>query len=115
MTMVFVDRNKAAYGVESICRQIRIAPSNYYEYKRCKRDIKLATEIQRIWESNFRVYGARKVWRQLLREGIGVARRTVERLMKKLGMQGIRRGKGAGQPLQMTYLPVQPTKSIGNL
>jgi len=72
MTMVFVDRNKAAYGVESICRQIRIAPSNYYEYKRrkrepdrlperIKRDMKLAIEIQRIWESNFRVYGARKV------------------------------------------------------
>jgi transposase InsO family protein len=83
--------------------------------ERIKRDMKLATGIQRIWESNFRVYGARKVWRQLLREGIGVARCTVERLMKKLGMQGIRRGKGAGQPLQMTYLPVQPTKSIGNL
>lgn len=104
MTMVFVDRNKAEYGVESICRQIRIAPSSYYEYKRrkrdldrlpdrIKRDMKLALEIQRIWENNFRVYGARKVWRQLLREGIDVARSTIERLMKKLEIQGARRGR----------------------
>jgi len=104
MTMVFIDRNKAQYGVEPICRQIRIAPSRYYEYKRrkrdpdrlpgrIKRDMRLELDIQRVWEDNFRIYGARKVWRQLLREGIGVARCTVERLMKRLGLQGIRRGK----------------------
>ena len=104
MMMVFVDRNKAEYGVELICRQIQIAPSSYYEHKRrerdpdrlpgrIKRDTKLELDIQRVWEGNFRVYGVRKVWRQLLREGIGVARCTVERLMKKLGIQGVRRGK----------------------
>ena len=60
---------------------------------RIKRDMRLELDIQRVWKDNFRVYGARKVWRQLLREGIGVARCTVERLMKKLGMQGVRRGK----------------------
>ncbi|MBK7492339.1 MAG: IS3 family transposase [Nitrosomonas sp.] len=53
----------------------------------------LELDIQRVWKDNFRVYGARKVWRQLLREGIGVARCTIERLMKKLGIQGVRRGK----------------------
>ena len=103
MMMVFVDRNKAEYGIELICRQIQIAPSSYYEHKRrerdpdrlpgrIKRDKKLELDIQRVWESNFRVYGVRKVWRQLLREGIGVARCTVERLMKQLGMRGVRRG-----------------------
>ena len=104
MMKVFVDSNKAEYGVEPICRQIQIAPSSYYEHKRrerdpdrlpdrIKRDTKLELDIQRVWEGNFRVYGVRKVWRQLLREGICVARCTIERLMKKLGIQGIRRGR----------------------
>lgn len=104
MTMVFVDQHKEQYGVEPICRQIQIAPSSYYEHKarerdpdrlpdRIKRDKALEQEIQRVWDSNFKVYGANKVWRQLIREGIQVARCTVERLMKKLGIQGIRRGK----------------------
>lgn len=104
MMVVFVDRHKEQYGVESICRQIQIAPSSYYEHKarerntdrlpgRIKRDMKLELDIQRVWEGNFRAYGVRKVWRQLLREGIGVARCTVERLMKKLGLQGVRRGR----------------------
>ena len=102
--VAFVDSNKAEYGVEPICNEIWIASSSYYEYKarerdpdrlpdRIKRDMRLELDIQRVWKDNFRVYGARKVWRQLLREGIGVARCTVERLMKKLGMQGVRRGK----------------------
>jgi putative transposase len=104
MTMVFVDQHKEQYGVEPICRQIQIAPSSYYEHKarerdpdrlpdRIKRDRALEREIQRVWDSNFKVYGANKVWRQLIREGIQIARCTVERLMKKLGIQGIRRGK----------------------
>ena len=104
MMVTFVDSNKAEYGVEPICNEIWIAPSSYYEHKarardpdrlpdRIKRDMRLELDIQRVWKDNFRVYGARKVWRQLLREGIGVARCTVERLMKKLGMQGVRRGK----------------------
>lgn len=104
MMMVFVDQHREQYGVEPICEQIRIAPSSYYEHKarernsdrlpeRIKRDMKLELDIQRVWQDNFQVYGARKVWRQLLREGIGVARCTVERLMKKLEIQGARRGR----------------------
>ena len=104
MMVTFVDSNKAEYGVEPICRQIQIAPSSYYEHKVCerdpdrlpsriKRDMRLELDIQRVWKDNYQVYGARKVWRQLLREGIGVARCKVERLMNKLGIQGVRRGK----------------------
>ncbi len=102
--VVFIDQHKAQCGVEPICRQIQIAPSSFYEYKarerdpdrlpdRLKRDKELERDIQRVWENNFKVYGANKIWCQLLREGIRVARCTVERLMKKLEIQGIRRGK----------------------
>ena len=102
--MTFIDEQRREYGVESICRQLPIAPATYYEYKACevdpdrrsdraKRDDELCEEIQRTWEENYQVYGARKVWRQLNREGINVARCTVERLMKSLGLQGARRGR----------------------
>jgi transposase InsO family protein len=81
-----------------------ISPSTYYEYKarerdpdrlpaRVKRDESLKVDITRVWEENFRVYGARKVWRQLNREHLEVARCTVERLMQRLEIQGVRRGK----------------------
>ncbi len=104
MRVLFVDQHKEQYGVEPICRQIQIAPSSYYEHKarerdpgrlsdRIKRDKALECDIQRVWKNNFKVYGANKIWRQMLREGIRVARCTVERLMKKLEIQGIRRGK----------------------
>jgi len=80
-----------------------IAPSTYYEFKareddpgrlpeRTRRDSSLEVDIKRVWEENFEVYGARKVWRQLNRECIEVARCTVERLMKRLGIQGVTRG-----------------------
>jgi transposase InsO family protein len=99
----FIDEHRAEHGVESICAQLPIAPSTYYEYKareaepdrlpaRVKRDQKLSVEVKRVWDENFQVYGARKVWRQLNREQIGVARCTVERLMKRLGIQGVNRG-----------------------
>ena len=104
MRVLFVDQHKEQYGVEPICRQIQIAPSSYYEHKACerdpdrlsdriKRDKALECDIQRVWKNNFKVYGANKIWRQMLREGIRVVRCTVERLMKKLEIQGIRRGK----------------------
>ena len=100
----FIDQHKDQHGVEPICRQIQIAPSSYYVQKarerdpdrlpeRMKRDKALERDIQRVWEENFKVYGAHKVWRQLIREDIRAARCTVERLMKNLGIQGIRRGK----------------------
>jgi putative transposase len=100
----FIDGHRGQYGVESICKQLPIAPSTYYESKsreadpdrlpeRVRRDKELCVDIQRIWEENFRVYGARKVWRQLNREQIAAARCTVERLMRHLGLQGAVRGR----------------------
>lgn len=91
------------FGVEPICRVLsehgtKIAPSTYYAAKsrpasaRTMRDERLKTEITRIFEANYRVYGARKIWRQLQREGHQVARCTVERLMRELGLHGARRG-----------------------
>ena len=103
--VTFIDQHRDVYGVEPICAELPIAPSTYYEYKaretdpervpeRHRRDAALEIEIQRVWEENLRVYGARKVWKQLNREQIRVARCTTERLMKRLGIQGVKRGKG---------------------
>ncbi len=100
----FIDAHRAEYGVESICAQLPIAPSLYYEYQaraaeperlppRLRRDRALGQAIRRVYEENFQVYGARKVWRQLGREGQVVARCTVERLMHTLGLQGVVRGR----------------------
>ncbi len=100
----FIDAHRAEYGVEPICTQLPIAPSTYYECKarevdptrlpaRARRDIALSGEIQRVYDENFFVYGAYKVWRQLNREQITVARCTVERLMRSLGLQGVVRGR----------------------
>lgn len=102
--MGFIDEHRDAYGVEPICEVLPIAPSTYRRHKvlerkpeqrsdRAKHDELLSGEIQRVWSSNHRVYGARKVWKQLNRESIPVARCTVERLMKRLGLEGVRRGK----------------------
>ena len=100
----FIDRHRDQYGVEPICAQLPIAPSQYYEHKarevdperrppRLRRDEALLPEIRRVHEDNFGVYGARKVWRQLGREEIMVARCTVERLMRSLGLEGAVRGR----------------------
>jgi putative transposase len=100
----FIDQHRSQYGVEPICAQLPIAPSTYYGHKaraaepellppRVRRDAELSPEIRRVYDENFRVYGARKVWRQLGREQITVARCTVERLMRSLGLQGVVRGK----------------------
>ncbi len=100
----YIDDYKASYGVESICKVLPIAPSTYYEHKikqqqpdrrssRTKRDDKLKVEIQRTWEENFQVYGVRKVWHQLQRQDVNVARCTVARLMKTLGLRGVVRGR----------------------
>ncbi len=102
--VAFIDAHRAVYGVESICAQLSIAPSQYYEHKaremeparlppRLQRDQILVPEIRRVHEENFGVYGARKVWRQLGREDFEVARCTVERLMRSLGLQGAVRGR----------------------
>jgi transposase InsO family protein len=100
----FIDTHRAAYGVESICAQLPIAPSQYYEAKareaqpgrlppRLQRDRVLRAEIRRVYDENFHVYGARKVWRQLGREDVIAARCTIERLMRELGLQGVVRGR----------------------
>ena len=100
----FIDEHRDEYGVEPICSQLPIAPSTFYDQQakrddpdqrsaRAKRDDVLCLDIQRVFEENFQVYGARKVWRQLNREDIEVARCTVERLMKRLGLEGVRRGR----------------------
>jgi len=97
--IAFIDRHKDRFGVEPICRVLPIAPSSYHNAHRrpstarAVRDGKLKAEIARIHAEHFGVYGARKVWRQLHREGITVARCTVERLMGALGLEGVRRGK----------------------
>ena len=100
----FIDQHRERFGVELICKLLRIAPSAYWRHAarqrnpslrsaRVRRDEFLIPHIQRVWQANFQVYGADKVWRQLQREGIDVARCTVERLMRRLGLRGIMRGK----------------------
>ena len=100
----FIDEHRDAYGVEPICKVLPIAPSTYYAQaarqadpelrsNRSWHDDALCGEIRRIWDENKQVYGVRKVWHQLLREGFGVARCTVARLMKRLGLAGVVRGK----------------------
>ena len=97
--IAYIDQHKGRYGVEPICRVLPIAPSTYYQHTkgprsaRAVRDAQLKVEIRRVHGEHFGVYGARKVWRQLHREGIVVARCTVERLMGELGLEGVRRGK----------------------
>jgi transposase InsO family protein len=100
----FIDDHREAYGVEPICRVLPIAPSVYYEQKareadprrlpkRLLRERELRVEIERVWKENQSVYGARKVWKQMKREGFGVARCTVERLMAQMGLRGVVRGR----------------------
>ena len=97
--IAFIDEHRAIYGVEPICRVLPIAPSTYRHHgarqrdpsllpDRARRDLVLMEEIERVFEANYSVYGARKVWRQLRREGRDVARCTVERLMRALGLAG---------------------------
>ncbi|HVB01419.1 MAG TPA: IS3 family transposase, partial [Acidimicrobiales bacterium] len=94
-----MDVNRHRWGVEPICRTLQFAPATYYATKSrpvCQRRIRdevLKTEIVRVHAENFAVYGADKVWNQLNRESIRVARCTVERLMRELGLQGARRGR----------------------
>ena len=101
--VAFIDAHRDAFGVESICTQLQISPSTYYETKgrqrdasrlpaRVRRDRQLCEHIQRVWRENFCSYGARKVWKQLNRERHRVARCTVERLMHRKGLCGVVRG-----------------------
>jgi transposase InsO family protein len=102
--IAFIDDHRGAHGVEPICKVLRIAPSSYHAHAakrrdparlsaRARQDAALKIEVRRVFDQNFRVYGVRKVWRQLKREGFDVARCTVSRLMRDMGLQGVIRGK----------------------
>lgn len=104
MMVGYIDAHRDTYGVEPICAVLPIAPSTYYEHKsreadpsrlpaRAQQDAVLKPEVERVWHENLRVYGARKVWLQLKREGFSVARCTVRRLMRELGLKGAVRGR----------------------
>jgi putative transposase len=115
----FIDDHREVYGVGPICDMLPIAPSTYYEQKarqvdpsrlpeRTHRDIAMRQEIERVYKKNRSLYGARKVWHQLGREGLEVARCTVERLMRELGLKGAVRGRKARTtiPDETAALPV---------
>ena len=102
--IAFIDDHRGAHGVEPICKVLPIAPSTYHAHvakrrdpaklsARARQDVRLKIEVRRVFDENFRVYGVRKVWRQLKREGFDVARCTVARLMREMGLQGAIRGK----------------------
>ncbi len=102
--ILFIDDHRETYGVEPICNVLPIAPSTYYAAKareadpalcsaREQSDDALCPEIQRVWDENRSVYGAKKVWKQLKREGFVVARCTVVRLMRQMGLRGVTRGR----------------------
>ena len=114
--IAFIDDHRPVYGVEPICRVLPIAPSTYREHAtrrrnpvrlpaRARRDEVLRTEIRRVWEENFRVYGVRKVWRQLRREGTMVARCTTARLMRQMGLSGAVRGKAVKTTISNPAVP----------
>ena len=114
--IAFIDDHRGEHGVEPICAVLPIAPSTYHNHAarradplllpaRAKRDAALMPQIARVFEENFEVYGARKVWRQLQREGQDVARCTVERLMQSMGLQGVIRGRPVKTTISDTALP----------
>jgi putative transposase len=111
-----VDKHRQAYGVEPICQALQIAPSGYRRHAarqrnpallpaRVQRDRMLRPHIERVWQANLQVYGADKVWKQLDREGIPVARCTVERLMRLQGLRGVMRGKVVRTTLRDAKVP----------
>ena len=117
----FIDNNRGEYGVEPLCAVLPIAQSTYYRHlqerarpelrsERSRRDERLKGHIRRVWDNSRGLYGLRKVWHQLRREGVEVARCTVGRLMREMGLEGVVRGKrvrttvpapAAGRPLDL--------------
>jgi putative transposase len=108
--IAFIDDHRGAHGVEPICKVLPIAPSTYRAHVakradpaklslRARQDLALQSEIARVFAANYEVYGARKVWLQLNREGLAVARCTVARLMRGMGLRGVIRGK----PIRTTF------------
>jgi putative transposase len=112
----YIDQHRDTYGVEPICKVLQVAPSAYRRHAarqrnpelrsaRAKRDEQLMPHIERVWQANLQVYGAEKVWKQMNREDIAVARCTVERLMRCLGLEGVRRGKTVRTTMPDTSVP----------
>jgi len=104
MKMAFIDAHREELGIEPICQELAVAPSSYHQHAarladpgkrsaRARHDDELKEHIRRVHEDSFGLYGSRKVWRQLLRDGVTIAKCTVERLMKVMGLAGVRRGK----------------------
>lgn len=121
--VTFIDQHRDTYGVEPICAVLPIAPSTYFLRKvqqqeattrsaRARRDADLRAAIERVWDENDQVYGPRKVWRQLRREGVRVARCTVERLMREMGLQGVGRGRAWQITTQSDPTSARPTDLV---
>jgi transposase InsO family protein len=111
-----IDDHRTSFGVEPICRELSIAPSTYHSHAarradpakappRVRRDGELRGRIRRIRDGNFGVHGVRKVWRQLGREGVGLARRTLARLMRQMGIHGIVRGRSVNTTISDKAVP----------
>jgi transposase InsO family protein len=123
--IAFIDDHRQGHGVEPICKVLPIAPSTYHAHAakradparlpaRAKRDAALMPEIQRVFDENFHVYGVRKVWRQMRREGHEVARCTVSRLMQNMGLQGVVRGKPVKTTVSDKAAPCPLATSTGS-
>ena len=121
--ITFIDQHRDVYGVEPICAVLPIAPSTYFLRKaqqqerttrsaRAQRDAELRVAIQRVWDENDQVYGPRKVWKQLRREGAGVSRCTIERLMRELGLRGVSRGRAWKITTQPDPIAARPTDLV---
>ena len=120
----FIDQHRDTYGVEPICAVLPIAPSTYFlrtaqqqdattRSVRARRDDELRPAIQRVWDENDHVYGPRKVWKQLRREAIRVARCTVERLMREMGLRGTSRGRAWKITTQADPAADRPRDRVG--
>jgi putative transposase len=121
--VAFIDQHRDTYGVEPICAVLPIAPSTYFLRKaqrqdtmkrsvRARRDDELRAAIHRVWDDNEQVYGPRKVWKQLRREGHRVARCTVERLMRAMGLRGAVRGRAWKVTTQSDSAAARPTDLV---
>jgi transposase InsO family protein len=121
--VTFIDQHRDTYGVEPICAVLPIAPSTYFLRKaqhqdptkrsaRAQRDDDLRAAVQRVWDEHQQVYGPRKVWRQLRREGIRAARCTVERLMRAIGLRGAVRGRAWKITTQSDPAQARPTDLV---
>jgi transposase InsO family protein len=119
--MDFIEESREAHGVEPICRALQFAPSTYYDRRaimldpdrasaRAKSDAAMSVKIDAAWDANRKLYGARKIWHVLRRQGEDVARCTVERLMRRLGIRGVVRGKKVITTNPDTSLPCPDDK-----